>query len=230
MISKNEIVTLLEIDWVGVTVALIMALCIVVLVWQKLDYIKEKLHIKTKRDIEHELLLQTVQNLSELQKRHTEDIDSFKKTQEENVSQSLRHDEMIKEELQNFMGEIRESISVTQDQISQFYDNRLHDREQSFEIQRQLTASIKSIAESGDKRATQIEALMIGSRELLGAEIDRRFDKYIALQGIPADEYDEFVSLHDAYNGCKGNHNRDVKFAYIIDNLPVLPVESKIKK
>lgn len=171
-----------------------------------------------RRNDDHQLILDTANNLKELQKKHAIDVE-----------QSIKHDNKIKEDLRNFMSEIRDSVTETQKQVTEYSDHRAHDREQSFRIQKELTDSIKVIADGGKKREEQIEAVMAGNRELLGAEIDRRFDKYIGLRGIPSDELDEFVSLHDAYKGCKGNHNRDAKFQYIIENLPVLPVESKLK-
>lgn len=170
------------------------------------------------RNDDHQLILDTANNLKKLQEKHAIDVE-----------QSIKHDKKIKEDLRNFMSEIRDSVTETQKQVTEYSDHRVHDREQSFRIQKELTDSIKVIADGGKKREEQIEAVMAGNRELLGAEIDRRFDKYIGLHGIPSDELDEFVSLHDAYKGCKGNHNRDAKFQYIIENLPVLPVESKLK-
>lgn len=171
------------------------------------------------RTDDHKLIVDTANHLKTLQEKHAVD-----------VAQSIKHDKQIKEDLRNFMSEIRDSITETQNQVRQFADNRVHDREQSFQIQRELSDSIKAVADGGKRREEQIKALMIGNRELLGAEIDRRFDKYIELKGIPADELDEFVSLHDAYKGCNGNHNRDAKYNYIMENLSVIPVESKLKK
>lgn len=167
---------------------------------------------------DHQMIIDTANALKDLQDKHIQDFEI-----------TLNQDREISEQLQNFIEEIRNSISDMQNQITLFSENRVHDRQQSFEIQKELNDSIKSIADGSRKRAQQIDAVMIGNRELLGAEIDRRFDKYIELKGIPSDEYDEFVSLHDAYKGCKGNHNRDVKYNYIIENLPILPVESKLK-
>lgn len=172
-----------------------------------------------KRNNDHQLIIDTANTLKQLQNKHDAD-----------VAESKKHDQQIEIQLQNFIEEIRDSISDTHNQILQYAQNRVKDREQSFKIQKELTDSIKTIADGGKKREQQIEAVMIGNRELLGAEIDRRFDKYISLQGIPSDELDEFISLHDAYKGCKGNHNRDAKYQYIIDNLPVVPIESKLKK
>ena len=230
MIPKKEIITLLEIDWTSFVVALVLLLCIVVIVLKNIDSLKERFGIKTKRDIEHELLIQTSKNLSALQEQHKNDMADFKRSQTENVNQSIKHDERIRNELEQFMSEMKETITTINNQMQTYSNNRVRDREQSLQIQKELTDSIKTIADGGKRREEQMDAVMTGNRELLGAEIDRRFEKYIELHGIPADEYDEFVSLHKAYKGCKGNHNRDTKYEYVVSNLPVLPVESKIKR
>lgn len=120
----------------------------------------------------------------------------------------------------------RKLLIKTSDNLAALQKQHDKDMEQ---FKKELTDSIKVVADGGKRREEQIEAVMIGNRELLGAEIDRRFDRYIEMGGIPSDELNEFISLHDAYKGCKGNHNRDAKFQYIIENLPVLPVESKLK-
>lgn len=214
----EEIITLVEIDWKPVIVAFVLLLCFTVGFLKALEYLATKFGIETKSQRDRKLLIKTSDNLTALQKQHDKDME-----------QSLKHDREMRETLSNFIAEMRETVAETQRQMKEYTENRVHDREQSFAIQKELTDSIKVVADGGKRREEQIEAVMIGNRELLGAEIDRRFDRYIEMGGIPSDELDEFISLHDAYKGCKGNHNRDAKFQYIIENLPVLPVESKLK-
>lgn len=229
----DDIKLLTEVDWTVFLITIVLLLSFIVSLIKALEYLAgfliNKFGIETKRQRNQRLLTQTSENLAALQEQHNKDIQEFKNTQAEGVIQSQQRDKEMRNDLNAFMNEIRETVSETQKQMTQFTENRIHDREQSFAIQKELTDSIKAVADGGKRREEQIEAVMIGNRELLGAEIDRRFAKYIELKGIPADELDEFVSLHDAYKGCKGNHNRDAKYEYIIENLPVLPVESKLK-
>lgn len=74
----------------------------------------------------------------------------------------------------------------------------------------------------------QISALMQGSKELLGAEIDKRYRDYIMLNSIPESDVDEFQEIFDAYKALNGNHRRDLKYQYVRDRLPVIPVETKL--
>lgn len=172
--------------------------------------------MRKKRE-EHDLLLKTSQNLADLQKKQSDDI-----------KQSDEHDRLIRDELNKFMEEIRNSISETKKEIKQFTINRLNDREQSLKIQKELKDSIVSVSDNEKERGKQIEALMCGSKELLGAEIDKRYREYISLDGIPESEVDEFNEIFNAYKGLKGNHSRDTKYHYVKEHLQVLPVETKL--
>ena len=134
----EELVTVIEFDWRVVIVVTICLLATIVAVWKKIDYIKEKLGIKTRRDEERDLLITTAENLSKLQERHANDMKHFQKTQAENMEKANRHDEMIKEELRAFTQEIRLAIETTQREVNDYSDKRIHDREQSLKIQKEL--------------------------------------------------------------------------------------------
>ena len=105
--------------------------------------------------------------------------------------------------------------------MKQFSNNRISDRQQSLQIQKELKDSISS-------RDVRIEALVTANKEMLAEKINEKYKYYIGIKGIPEDEYDEFVSLHKAYNGVGGNHHGDAKFQYCIDHLQIIPVETKL--
>ena len=214
--------TLLDYDISIIVLIVIGLLGATAYVIQQSGIIKKHFGIKTKADLEHELLVKTSQNLSTLQDQHIKDMDEFKKRQEENVAQSITHDEKIRNELQAFTTEVRDAIDRLNAQMKQYNDNRVHDRAQSFEIQRQLN-------ERSDDRDKKIESLMIGSMELLGDKIDQRFSRYVALDGIPENEVEEFDGIFAAYKGLGGNHKRAEKYRYVKDHMKVIPVESKLK-
>ena len=50
----------------------------------------------------------------------------------------------------------------------------------------------------------------------------------MALHVIPQTEVDEFDAIYEAYSGLKGNHGREFKYKYVKENLPVIPVETKL--
>lgn len=170
-----------------------------------------------KKNDDHELLVSTIQNLTALKSKHEEDVE-----------QSIRHDKLIKETLTKSVQDIQKSVEKTQADIKQFSENRIHDREQSFQIQKGLTESIKSIADSNTNRDDQIHALMVAQREALADRINQKYKYYISIKGIPEDEVNEFTNLHIAYKGVGGNHSGDAKYDYCMKQLPIIPVEVKL--
>lgn len=217
----EEIMPLITIDYSSIFISVLSILVGIKAVVSLFEWIISKLGLETKwmrkRREEHDLLLQTSQNLSELQKKHNYD-----------VKQSIIHDDRIRNELSEFMSDIRESILMTQNEIKQFAENRIHDRDQSKEIQKELSESIKIITEKSSEQNRQIEALALGSKEVLGNIINERYQKYLKLNGIPADEVDEFTNIHAAYKALNGNHNGDLKYKYVTEHLDVIPVETKL--
>ena len=218
----DEMQTLLDLDLSTVALGVVGILVVLVLILSKLDFLKKFFGIKTKSDIGRELLEQTSRGLSELQQQHMNDMKEFRDKQNENVEQSIRHDERIRNDLAVFISEMRDSIESLTEQMNQYAENRVHDREQSREIQRQLN-------ERSDDRDKKIEALMLGNMELLGDKIDQRFSRYVALDGIPENEVDEFDGIFAAYKALNGNHKREEKYKYVKNHMKVIPVESKLK-
>ena len=218
----DEMQTFLDLDLKIVALGIVGLLAIFVFILSKLDFIKNFFGIKTKADIGRELLEQTSRGLSELQKQHTNDMKEFRDKQNENVKQSIEHDERIRNELAVFISEMRDAIESITKQMNQYSENRIHDREQSREIQRQLN-------ERSDDRDKKIEALMLGNMELLGDKIDQRFSKYVSLGGIPENEVEEFDGIFAAYKALNGNHKREEKYKYVKNHMKVIPVESKLK-
>lgn len=186
--------------------------------WFLFDFLGiETKSMRQKRE-EHNLVMSTANGLKELTEK--EKIDS---------EQLEKHDANIQKNLDSFMNEIRESIKETREAIEKFTDNRVHDREQSFEIQKQLTDSISKIAQADEKRDEQINKLVDSQKESLADRINQKYKYYLSVNGIPEDEVDEFISLHNAYNKVGGNHHGDAKFNYCMEHLPIIPATVKLK-
>lgn len=213
---------LFEIDYLAVFIAICTILFGIKAISSLFEWFVNKLGLETKRmrkrREEHDLLITTANGLNSLAEKHDED-----------VAQSIRHDRLIKEDLSGFIKEIKDSIEITQNEIKQFTENRVHDRAQSFEIQKQLTDAINTLAESGNERTKQMDTLIAATKESLGDRINQKYKYYLSLKGIPEDELDEFTNLHTAYTAVGGNHSGDAKYNYCMDNLPIIPVEIKLK-
>lgn len=211
----NDLRELAQIDWWYVFIALILLLISVKLVWSLVDWLFfEKLGIETRKMKQEreqrellaataELANTTAQNLASLQSRHLKDEEEFRNN------------------LNDYIEESRRDRKALHDEMTKFADNRVCDRKQSIEIQKELKDSISA-------RDEQIESLILANKELLAEKINEKYKYYISIDGIPEDEYDEFVNMHKAYNGVGGNHHGDAKFEYCIRHLPIIPVETKL--
>lgn len=210
----DELKQLTQIDWWYVFLAVVLAFFVFKTLWTSGEWVVEKFGIETKktrqRKLEREelkatteLAKTTAKNLDKLEKRHTKDEDEFRNN------------------LNNYMEESRKDRKALHDEMTKFTNNRINDRKQSLEIQKELKDSISA-------RDERIDSLVIANKEMLAEKINEKYKYYISIKGIPEDEYDEFVSLHKAYNGVGGNHHGDAKFQYCIDHLPIIPVETKL--
>lgn len=217
----NEVEALSNIDYPALFVAVFSILVGLKAVVSIFEGTFGKLGLETKwmrkKREEHELLIQTSQSLSDLQQK-----------QDKAERQSDAQDELISKNFTVFMDEVKTLISETQSEIQKFYENRIHDREQSRKIQKDLTDSIKSIVERNTIKDQQMDNLMAAQREVLADKINEKYKYYISIKGIPEDEIEEFTNLHTAYKAIGGNHSGDAKYEYCINHLPVLPVKTKL--
>ena len=157
----GDIIPLITIDYSSLFVSVLTILVGIKTIISLFEWAISKLGLETKwmreKREEHDLLMQTSQNLAALQEKHNHDVE-----------QSIIHDDRIRNELSEFMTDIRNSISQTQNDIKEFSENRINDREKSREIQRELTDSIKIITNRSIEQNKQIEALALGNKEVLG--------------------------------------------------------------
>lgn len=210
----DELVQALNMDFAQLFINIIVILVAIVFVFgvfEKISIIigKPVKWIK-KNDDDHALLMDAIATMKSMQETHAAD--------KKEVNDKNEKLECI---LADFMTEVRNDIK-------QFTQNRKHDRDQSFKIQKQLSDSIQTIVENNHIRDGQINALMCGSKELLGNTIDERYEKYINLEGIPQNEVDEFDSIYEAYKGLNGNHGRKTKYEYVKQHLPIIPVKTEL--
>lgn len=210
----EQIQSLTQYNWFAVVTAIILAMLVFKFLSDLFEWFIKKFGIETRSMREKrenkELLKTTAENLAALQTRHTTDEEIFRKN------------------LNDYMKESREDRRALHTEMKQYSENRIADRKQSFQIQKELTDSIKEITRGQSERDSQITALMEGSKELLGDTIDQRYNKYIQLKGIPQNEVDEFDAIYNAYRGLKGNHGRETKYKYVKNHLPVLPVKTEV--
>lgn len=211
----DDLQQLIQVDWWYVLIAIMLFLFCVKIVWSLLDWLfVEKLGVQTKKARQHKEEVELLKATSELAKTTSENLDKLKERHTED-------ERAFRTELTAYMEENNKSLQNLQNKMTELAENRISDQEQSLEIQKELKDSVSS-------RDAQIEALVIANKELLAEEINKKYKHYLDINGIPADEYDDFGLLHDAYKGLGGNHNGDSRFQYCIDHLPIIPVKTEL--
>lgn len=211
----DNVKQLATINWWYVILALLLLLVCVKFIWSLFDWLfVEKLGIKTKKMRQKEQESAQLKTTAELAKTTAENLDKLQK-------RHCKDEEEFRNNLNNYMKESREDRKALHEEMKVYSNNRINDRKQSLEIQKELKDSIAS-------RDTQINALIDANKETLAAKINEKYKHYISIGGIPEDEYDEFVGLHKAYKGVGGNSHGDAKFQYCMEHLPILPVDIKL--
>lgn len=100
-------------------------------------------------------------------------------------------------------------------------------QKQLADAQLNLTNAVTTLTHLSTEREHKIEALMCACRNLLASDLNTRYQRYLALGYVPADEYDEFVAEYQAYRSCNGNSTVEAKYNYIMKHIPVKVVESR---
>lgn len=162
----------MQINWWYVITALVLLLLCTKFVWSLIDWLFfEKLGIETRkmkqRRQDEELLKTTAElakatsklakttaeNLDKLQKRHTHDEEEFRKN------------------LNNYMEESRKDRKALHDEMTMFAENRVNDRKQSIEIQKELKDSIQNLINGQQSRDSKIN-------ELTNMFVDKEINDY----------------------------------------------------
>ena len=127
----------------------------------------------------------------------TNEIDELRKQQIEEIKRSIEKDDELKKDIKN----LSEAVSETQEHITTFADNRIKDRAQSFQIQKELIDAQKQISASLESVEKKLDQMKI--------DTDRRFmeseEKHDAR--IRAELKDKIGSLYRIYHN-KGEINR----------------------
>ena len=210
----NQLIQLGDIDWWYVIVALLLFLFFVKAVWSLLDWLLfEKLGIETRKMKQRreesqllkdtaelakaasELAKATAENLDKLQKRHTKD------------------EEVFRNNLNDYIEESRKDRKALHDEMTRFTNNRIHDREQSLEIQKELKDSIKVLTDGQQERDKKISDLtdMFVDKEI----DDLRFKILDFASSISSgmkynrESYDHILKIYGKYEHILEEHNME---------------------
>lgn len=207
---------LLEIDWIqtfyNILLIMVGITAVVVIVAEFFDKVlKRPFRWWKSMRKDHTLIENTITELKSLSERHEKD-----------VMLSNQHDEEIKAALEGFMDEMRAVVIENKKDISQFYENRVRDREQSFKIQKELTDTQKKLSDIVDKIDQKIDIMKSSTdtrfkeneekqNERVQAElkdkIGQSYRYYHSRKKINDIELEALEGLIKAYEGADGKNS-----------------------
>lgn len=196
-----------KIDWWYVALALLLLLFCVKAVWSLLDWLLfDKIGIETRKMKQRrqesallkettELAKTTAENLDKLQKRHCKDEQEFRNS------------------LNNYMEESRKDRKALHDEMTKFTNNRIKDRQQSIQIQKELKDSIKDLVEGQKERDEKINNL---TDMFVDKEIDDLRYKILDFASsissgkkFNRESYDHILRIYAKYESILEEHNME---------------------
>ena len=146
----------------------------------------------------------------------TNDIDVLRKQQEEEIKRSIDKDEELRKEIKKLSSVVAE----TQNNIATFADNRVKDRAQSFQIQKELVDAQKQISDSVNSIEKKIDQMKVDTdtrfkaseekqdariRAELKDKIGNLYRIYHSRGKITQMEFEALEGLIKAYYAVNGN-------------------------
>lgn len=141
----DELIELLEIDFVSyiiVTFTILTGIATINTILGKIipDYKGPVAWMKKNRE-NQKMIIQNAQDIQKLSKKHEDD-----------VRQTILYERNLEDKLTEFMKDMKDRVDQLSEQVTQYAENRVKDREQSREIQRDLV-------NSQNKNSREINAL-----------------------------------------------------------------------
>lgn len=163
----SDLKQLIEIDWWYIFIGVCLLFICIKVVWSLIDWIfVEKLGVETRRmrqrrkDAEllkttFELATTTAKNLESLQKRHTNDEKEFR------------------DNLNAYIAESRKDRKALHDEMTAYSTNRINDRKQSLEIQKELKDSQGELTNKVNSIFTKLDDIINNTNERFSANEEK---------------------------------------------------------
>lgn len=200
--EMGDLEKLIKIDWWYVILALFLLLVCIKVVWSLFDWIFfEKLGIETKRmkqrrqeseqlKITTELAKTTAENLDKLQQRHCKDEEEFRKN------------------LNNYMEESRKDRQALHDEMTMYSNNRINDRKQSLEIQKELNDSQSKITNKVEDICKKLNDMEEKENKRVQSEIKERiaqsyrdYNKTKQITSMELEALEDLIATYEEHGG-----------------------------
>ena len=160
----EDVQALFDLDYKSIIIGVLFIISTVLAVWKIWDEVQKRTGLETKwgrsRREQRELLNQTAKNLAALQERYAKDEEEFRKN------------------LFSFIDETRKENKVLRDEMRQYTENRVKDREVSIDREKRLNNRIDGMVELDKSRDTVIDAISDDLKKLTVMFVEKQINDY----------------------------------------------------
>ena len=201
----DNVEQLVAIDWWYVIIALLLLLVCVKFIWSLFDWLfVEKLGIKTKKMRQREQESQQLKTTAELAKTTAENLDKLQK-------RHCKDEEEFRKNLNNYMKESREDRKALHEEMTVYSNNRINDRKQSLEIQKELTGSQNKLTYKVDDICKKLIDMEEKENKRVQSEIKERiaqsYRQYNETKQISYMELEALEDLIETYEAHGGENS-----------------------
>lgn len=191
-----------KIDWWYVIIAIVVLLAIIKTIWSLLDWLLfAKLGIETKKMKQRredskllketsELARTTAENLDKLQKRHCKDEEEFR------------------DNLNNYMEESRKDRKALHEEMTAYSVNRINDRKQSLEIQKELNDAQNKITDKVEDICQKLKDMEEKENKRVQSEIKeriaqsyRQYNESKQISSMELEALEDLIETYEAHGG-----------------------------
>lgn len=160
----DDLKQIVQIDWWYVFVAVILVLVCAKFVWSLGEWFVNKVGLETKKMRQRRLEQEELKTTTELAKTTAQNLDKLQ-------ARCTKDENEFRNNLNNYMEESRQDRKALHDEMTKFTNNRINDRQQSLQIQKELTDSIKDLVDGQKDRDEKIN-------NLTDMFVDKEIDDY----------------------------------------------------
>lgn len=207
--EMDNLEQLKQIDWWYVLIAVCLLLVSIKFVWSLLDWLLfEKLGVETRkmkqRRQERELLQTTAElakTTSELAKTTAENLDKLQK-------RHIKDEEEFRNNLNSYIEESRKDRKALHDEMTAYSVNRINDRRQSLEIQKELNDSQGEITGKVNDICKKLDDMEEKENKRVQSEIKeriaqsyRRYNESKQISSMELEALEDLIATYEAHGG-----------------------------
>lgn len=205
MNNVDNLEQLTTINWWSVFIAVVLLMLCVKLIWSLFDWIfVEKLGVETKKMRQRRLESEKLKATAELAKTTAENLDKLQK-------KHCKDEEEFRTNLNNYMEESRQDRRALHEEMTNYSTNRINDRRQSLEIQKELSDAQNKMTDTVENICKKLNDMEEKENKRVQSEIKERiaqsYRQYNETKQISFMELEALEDLIETYEAHGGENS-----------------------